>query len=49
MTNKELEFMWRFWNVGGTWFGKRLTGEQVRAGTRMAALVKAEDFELRHQ
>ena len=49
MTNRELEFMWRFWNVGGTWYGKRLTGEQVKAGTRSHALMKAEWFELDHQ
>lgn len=50
MTNRELEFMWDFWNVGKHWLGRRACGKvQVRAKTRDAALVKAEKFELDNQ
>jgi hypothetical protein len=45
MTVDELKTLWRFWNVGGRWFGRRSTGEEVKAGTRHAALQKAEWFE----
>jgi hypothetical protein len=41
LNSQEMETLWRFWNVGGTWFGHRTTGETVRAGTRDAALTKA--------
>lgn len=42
MTAQELQETWRFWNVGGTWFGRRTTGEQVKAGTYIAVLNKVE-------
>jgi len=49
MTNRELEYMWTFFDVGKHWLGRRITGEQVRAKTRDAALVKAEKLELDNQ
>ena len=49
MTNAELEFLWKIWNVGKTWHAERYTGEKVRARTREGILLKAEKFELRHQ
>ena len=36
---------WRFWNVSGKWFGRRVTGEQVTAGTYFAVCQKASWFD----
>ena len=41
MLKQEQEALWRFWGVGRYWFGRRVTGETVRAGTYIAARNKA--------
>lgn len=45
MAMEDLEAEWSFWNVGGTWFGKRSTGELIKAGTYAAIVTKAEHHE----
>ena len=41
MAVENINTKWTFWNVSGKWFGRRVTGETVHAGTYTAALTKA--------
>jgi hypothetical protein len=45
MNVKELETKWTFWNVSGKWFGRRNTGQEVKAGTYISVLRFAQHYE----
>jgi hypothetical protein len=50
MTNREVEAVWTFYNVGKHWLGRRACCKvQVRAKTRDETLEKARQFELGNQ
>lgn len=45
MNIDEIETLWTFYNVGGSWIGRRQTGQKVRAETRTGAIRSAQNFE----